>query len=388
MFQTNVVCGLWDLVDEGIDVVLDRVAGEAGASGVSVPAVCGPVEQLRVHGEVRPRTFRSGGGAWFQPEVGRYAATRLRPVVAGWMKRADPLGHVAEACAKRGLGLRGRVECTYSPAIAERHESAAVKGVFGDADPRWLCPANPDVRALLAAMVEDLSTRYPFETIELGAVSYPDGAAGGTGLPELGEAGRWLMRLCFCESCRQGAGRDGVEAEMAARSAATTLERCLGSGEPMETTPAEVLAEDEILAAYVQWQAGQVTSLVELMRRACRCRLAVERERGFLHGSAGFQSIAAHVDALVAWGETAESAGRIEPLLRAAADEAGGAAKVELSLSAVPGACSDSASLVGAVAAAARRGAAGVNLREYGMLPLSRLDWIKQAARYGQREAT
>ena len=59
MFQTNVWCYLWDLVDEGIDGVLDRLKGEAGATGISVATSYYSVDQLRPHAGMLPRTFRS-----------------------------------------------------------------------------------------------------------------------------------------------------------------------------------------------------------------------------------------------------------------------------------------------------------------------------------------
>mgnify|MGYP005863561923 CR=1 FL=1 len=86
-FEINLWCYPWDLVDEGIDRVLDRLQGEAGVTGVSVATHYHAVDQLRPHGSVAPRRFRSAGGAQFQPEAAAYAATRYRPVVAQWLRR-------------------------------------------------------------------------------------------------------------------------------------------------------------------------------------------------------------------------------------------------------------------------------------------------------------
>ena len=36
MFNANLWCYVWDLEDEGIDRVVDRLHGEVGATGVSV----------------------------------------------------------------------------------------------------------------------------------------------------------------------------------------------------------------------------------------------------------------------------------------------------------------------------------------------------------------
>jgi len=37
MFQTTLWCYLWDLVDEGIDEVLDRLKGQAGVTAIIQP---------------------------------------------------------------------------------------------------------------------------------------------------------------------------------------------------------------------------------------------------------------------------------------------------------------------------------------------------------------
>jgi hypothetical protein len=173
MFNTHVSCHLWDFAAEGIDAVLDRLRGEAGAVGVSV-TVCSPrVALFRPHAGVSPRTFRSEGGLQFQPDKSAYGDTRMKPVVAEWLRKVNPLAAVAETCARLGLVLRGRVVCGHSEALVSRFDTAAVKDVFGDIHPAWLCPSNPDVREYLRAVVADLSKSYPFDTLEVAAASFP-----------------------------------------------------------------------------------------------------------------------------------------------------------------------------------------------------------------------
>ena len=208
MFQVNLWCYLWDLVDEGIDQVLDRLKGEAGATGISVATCYHSIDQLRCHPGVSPRTFRSAGGAQFQPDASSYEGTRIRPVVATWLGKRNPLAALADACQKRGLKLRGWTVCCHSSLGVARHPTCAVKDVFGDPNPTWLCPVNPDVREYLRAMVDDLTRNYAFDAIELERPSFdanPHAHAHHKIGFELGDVGRWLYHLCFCESCRQAA---------------------------------------------------------------------------------------------------------------------------------------------------------------------------------------
>src|SRR4029079_3440231 len=132
-------CDVWDLVDEGVDSVLDRLKGEAGITTVLVPLVCRPVEQLRAHKEVAPRRFRSRGGAQFQPDGAHYANTRLRPIPAEWLRKSNPLAQVAEAWQKSGMSLTGAVNCCHAPVMVERYPFAGIKDVWGEPNPTRLC---------------------------------------------------------------------------------------------------------------------------------------------------------------------------------------------------------------------------------------------------------
>ena len=390
MFQTNLWCYLWDLVDEGVDDVLDRLKGEAGATGISVATSYHSVDQLRPHAGVKPRTFRSPGGAQFQPHAAAYAGTRMRPVVATWLKKSNPLATVADACAKRGLKLRGWTVCCHSSVTVGRHADCSVKDVLGDPYPTWLCPINPDVREYLRAMVEDLTEHYHFDTIELERPSFdahPHSHAHHKIGFALGEVGRWLYNLCFCESCRQAAKRNGVDAEAAARSAKVTLERLFTDGTPIGQPLDEFVANDPMLRAYVDWRCEQVTSLVRSIKQSCRGRVVVHRAGERYQAATDWPAIAGVCDGLLRNCPYPDRQGVMEAVVREVFDDTSDMAGVELGFNACTPPCPDSETFVGAVSHAARLGVRSVNVYNYGMLPLNRMDWIRRASRYAQREA-
>ena len=95
---------------------------------------------------------------------------------------------------------------------------------------------------------------------------------------------------------------------------------------------------------------------------------------------------APHCDALLTQCPHPDREGAIGTIIRDASDEAGGLAHVELGFTACSPECPDSATFVGSVAQAAKSGVRSVNVYNYGMLPLGRLAWIKQASRYARRE--
>jgi hypothetical protein len=353
------------------------------------------VDLLRPHAGVAPRTFRSAGGLQYQPNKETFASTRIRPVVAEWLRKTNPLATVAEACGRLGLVLRGRVVCCQSEVLVGRSESVAVKNVFGDVHPSWMCPSNPDVREYLRALLADVSTAYPFATLELAAVSFPPCASAVrvdspdtslAGNSSLGPAGDWLLSLCFCESCRQSAAGEGVDAAAAARSATVLLERALASGEPVPKTVEGLLAADAVLRAHADWGCQQVTRLLRILRQACTCRLVVFRNGGTRARACDFPALAAECDGLLV-PSPAPLGDSVEPAVAAGLADTGDIAKVEIVASAEPPACPDSAALVKALATAARLGVPAAAVDNYGQMPIHRLAWVKQAVRYATRES-
>lgn len=389
MFEVNMWTYPWDLVDEGIHQALDQLKGQAGVTGVSLAVTYHSIEQLRPHPGVAPQTFRSPGGAQFQPVPELYAATRIRPVVAGWLKKSNPLAPISEACDKLGLKLRAWTVCCHGSAIVARYPAFAMKDVFGDSSANWLCPVNPDVREYLRALVEDLSTHYLFDTIELERPSFPEKlhshAHHKTGVV-LGPVGEFLYNLCFCESCRQAAKRDGVNVEAAASAATEGLAAILSDRDSEASSRESFLSENPDLAAFVDWRCGQVASLVEMLKQTAECRVVVHRVGDRYMAATDWRAVAGACDGLLA---PCSYAGddAMKTLVQEVRGDTGNPAGVELSFNACSPQCPSAEAFVSAVAGAAKLGVRSVNIYNYGLLPLKRMEWIRRASRYAQREA-
>lgn len=389
MFQTNMWTYLWDLVDEGIEETLDRLKGEAGVTGISLAVTYHSIEQLRPHPGVTPRTFRSSGGAQFQSKPELYAATRIRPVVAPWLKKSNPLAAVSEACEKRGLKLRAWTVCCHGSAAVAKYPAFAMKDVFGDPSATWMCPINPDVREYLRALVEDLTTHYLFDTIELERPSFPEKlhshAHHKMGVA-LGPVGEFLYNLCFCESCRQTAKRDGLDVEAAAGIASAGLNTILTDGTLKSATPEEHLSAHSELASFVDWRCGQVASLAAMLREVSPVRTVVHRVGNRHMTATDWRDVGAACDGLLApCSYSGEEA--MQKLVGEVCTDAGNLSGVELSFNACTPQCPSAEAFVSAIAGAAKLGVRSVDVYNYGLLPIERMEWIRRAARYAQREA-
>jgi hypothetical protein len=388
MFQTNMWTYLWDLVDEGIDDALDRLKGEAGATGISLAVTYHSIEQLRPHSGVTPRTFRSPGGAQFQPTPELYAATRIRPLVPSWLKKTNPLAAVSDACEKRGLKLRAWTVCCHGSAMVAKYPVFAMKDVFGDPSATWMCPVNPDVREYLRALVEDLTTHYRLDTIELERPSFPEklhSHAHRKAGVELGPVGDFLYNLCFCESCRQAAKRDGVDVEAAATAVLGGLNAILSDDTPTAASPSEFVSRNPVVSEFVDWRCRQVTSLVAALKEASPARVIVHRVGDQYMTATDWRSVAGACDGLLSHcaysGDEAMKA-LVNEVLR----DTGNMAGVELGFNACTPPCPNAETFVSAVAGAAKLGVRAVDVYNYGLLPAGRMEWVRRASRYAQRE--
>ncbi|HEY3246435.1 MAG TPA: hypothetical protein VGM03_24070 [Phycisphaerae bacterium] len=230
MFDAYVTCFLPDLVDEGLDPVLDRLQGEVGASGITVPIATPPVAHVRRAPGQAGRILRSRGGVFIQTEDRFFDGTRIKPVLSNWLKGRNPLQQVTERCRARELGVRVEISCTLTGRIATRYPESATKTVLGDASPLRMCLINPDVCEWLRGLVINVCQSFAPAAIELadfhaGRPEFTSTNAYG-GAP-LDQETADLLSICFCESCRQTAARGGVDVAAAARAATVRIEQLL-----------------------------------------------------------------------------------------------------------------------------------------------------------------
>ncbi len=388
MFQTNIRAHLWDLHDEGIEKVLDLLQGQAGATGITVPLLTGSVNAFRPHEGVTPRQWRGIGGLQFQPDKPHYKATRVPAVTAGWLRKKNPIEKLAAQCEKHGLALRAVINAGDLPAIIDAYPAAATKSVFDDASPRDLCPCNPDVRAFLSAVVNDITSHHPVETVLVEQLGFP-------GLRrcrhphqrgfDFGSVVHWLRTRCFCESCRQGAAEDGIEVEAAARSVAVTLNDAYTNGKRITMPLEDFLSEDPIVAAYVRWQQEQITLLVESLAQACGGRLVLHVEDH--HDATGLEptTVTSRIDGLASIWRDPEKTDLADvgiPLVKVLDATEG----VEIILQVGSSAFADSATLGRAFRHVADAELTRIEIDHYGEMPLGALNWIHQAARYPKRK--
>ncbi len=402
-------CHLWDLLDQGVEKVLDRLQGEIGVTGLCIPVLCPPIETLRTDPGVEPRVFRTSGGAIFSPDKKHYSATRCLPPQSQWRYPRGALGQVVDSCRTRGLSCRFVLHVASAGLMTKRYEQLAAKNTFGDAWPDRICPVNPDVQAFIACTCADLIAQYQPDSIELadlhvGLVQHSGGSASMADI--LGSGGSALLNICFCESCRQldvaSLNDDQLDSAAAARSVAVRLNRLLDAGMPAQPPFSQICSNDAVVRAHVTAQWNAIKSLVQnVAKQGCddviiRCPLdaliadqdntpwsawATERLISALSicvDSPEERDILAAVQQSRSWTDSkvcSEIQIKVSPSKRrGTADE---------SKSATPG--DDGTTLVRNLALLSENGIAAVNLDHYGIIPAAGIAHLKQAVRFARR---
>ncbi len=389
MFSAYMWCYPWDLLDEGIDRALDRMQ-EVGVSGICVATLYHSIEHLRMHTAYadKPRAYIHAAAAYFRPEPGRYANTRLRPVVAEWLKSRNPLEEFGEACSSRELSLRSWTVCCHNSTLVRKRPEVAIKNAFGDINPTWMCPINPDVGEYLRAVVEDLSNNYPFEAIELESPAFNSARHYHThvkmGLTP-GPVEHFLLNLCLCESCRQAAVAGDVDVEMVARSVKAELEKWFTRAKPSGESVEDLIHRNPPLRAFIQWRAEQAAALIRRIRSTCRSDLVLYAEPDVYGSAMNLADVAKDIHQVVGTCYTSQTE-VIDQTVRRLAGAIGGKERLSVGLMTYPPASADAPMLARHVHRVAELGVPSVHLYHYGIMPEECLTWTRQALRKPRRE--
>jgi hypothetical protein len=176
----------------------------------------------------RHRIVTAEHAAVLYPADDRWAGRELRPYAAGAWAPGDAFGEAAAAIAEAGLDVHTWVVLAHNSRLGAEHPDTSVVNAYGDRYPWAPCIAQPATRAYLTDLAAEAAVRPGARGTELESLGWyglqhlhAHDKTGGIGL---GDAGQYLMALCFCPSCREGYGRHGLDADELAAAVRTALE--------------------------------------------------------------------------------------------------------------------------------------------------------------------
>jgi hypothetical protein len=308
--ETSIFAFASDLVDEGLDTVLDNVQHRAGLDGVTVAAVYHEARDLFPHNPVRKLRFLEGGVTYFRPDPARYRGLAIQPRVSALAGEVDPVGELCDAAEGRGLSVHAWTVFLHTDWTVGGLEEHAEQTAFGDPCLTELCPANPDVRDYVRALAGDIG-RLGVKTIVAESLHYhplEHGCHHERYFLHLGERTRFLLGLCFCRHCLAAARAAGVDADGVHRYAHREIQRVFDGGPDGDTgldlEEIRALADGE-LAGYLDERARIVSTLAGEAAEAA----AVEGARLAFMDASG--AIKGYADGRPTGGPSAEIAWRI-----------------------------------------------------------------------------
>lgn len=225
MYWKEVVASLyaWDLLDEGLDTILDTLERDALVNGTYLVAL--------MHDEKRPLTdfyyphnpkrkvyWTEDSRAYWSPTPDSYRESRIKPRVSdrAEIRERDWLQELIDGSRRRGMTVGAELSHTWIDKARMKDELADVRqrDITGAPIDGRMCPNHPDVRAYGRALYLDLATHYDVDFIQTCLVGF----FAGTRQPWSGSGASEVMRLlnittggCFCEHCRAAAEREGID---------------------------------------------------------------------------------------------------------------------------------------------------------------------------------
>ncbi|MGW2824885.1 hypothetical protein ACWC24_28355 [Streptomyces sp. NPDC001443] len=176
----------------------------------------------------RHRVVTAEHAAVLYPLGDRWAGRTLRPFPAGDWASGDAYGEAADALADAGLAVHTWVVLAHNSRLGAEHPDTSVVNAYGDRYPWAPCIAQPATRAYLVDLAAEAAVRpgaHGTELESLGWYGLPHlHAHDKTGGVGLGEAGQYLMALCFCPDCRTGYERRDLDPDALASAVRDALE--------------------------------------------------------------------------------------------------------------------------------------------------------------------
>jgi hypothetical protein len=390
----------WDLVDEGPENVLERMA-HSGINAVNIAASYHSGRYLLPHNPKRRIYFAEEGVVYFTPDPKHYRDSRFKPQRSGTFSGVDVLRLVSEHSRRYGMRTNAWTVLLHNSLLGGRHPEAAITNLQGDREVNSLCPNNPDVQDYVRALVGDLASNHDLDSITLESASFPWGAYHGDhhemiGVP-LEPILNELLASCFCVHCVGQAKNWGINL-VKVRDVARKM-----VGETINDPVSTDVSEEERLRNYHAVTSG-VPEIADLIRfkmrtseevlrlaresirsadRGCELHLIVQgvfpKEVGVvsrISEGVSFSGISTVVDAINLM-TFARDPGTVLYNVRWSKLELG-RTKLIASLRPNYPIAYTSPSLLEQIQNVFTGGADGIAFHSYGMTPLSQFQWIKE----------
>jgi hypothetical protein len=225
MYWREVVASLyaWDLLDEGLDHILDVLESETLTNSTYLVAL--------MHDEKRPLTdfyyphnprrkvyWTEDSRAYWAPHSDAYQDSRIKPRTTGnaELQGHDWLQELIAGARRHGITAGAELSHTWVDKERTRGELAdcVQQDIYGQPFDQQICFNNPDVRAYGLALYVDLATHYDLDFIQTCVRGFNPGRRQlwtSSNSPELQRLTGTVLGGCFCRHCQAAAEKRGID---------------------------------------------------------------------------------------------------------------------------------------------------------------------------------
>jgi hypothetical protein len=394
MIRTTMWIYPWDIIDMGAETVLRELIDDSHVGGLSIATSYHAGRFLQPRSPRRKVYFPEDGTIYFEPDMSLYRDSTMKPQVSSTVSRAsggrDVLRELSALRAKRGFTLNGWTVCLHNTRLGMLHPDACTQNAFGDRNFYNLCPSSPLSISYLSALVKDLTEHYILDSLELESPNFMGFAhefhheKDGVGLTTYGD---FLLSLCFCPECMKKAAAAGADPVRARDSVRRRLDAVFERDVPAQELGfvekgVDGFADDPELRRYLAWRFAPVTELCRLLRASAAPRtriyfLSLVTGRAWLQGI-DVQSVSRECDGMVV---CAYDSGpdQVYRDIREAASRAAPGTYLAAGFRVFHPETQGAGELKQKVRQAVAAGAQGLNFYNYGLIPRSRLAWIRES---------
>ncbi|MGW4676190.1 hypothetical protein [Streptomyces sp. NPDC004324] len=263
----------WDVVGD------PAAAGRIAGLGVRQATLASAYHSTRALTPRHPRhrvVTASHAAVLYPVDGARWAGRALRPHEAGDWAPGDAYGTAAAALAEAGLDVHTWVVLAHNSRLGDEHPDTSVVNAYGDRYGWAPCVAQAATREYLVDLAVEAAVRPGARGTELESLGWYGLAhlhahdkIGGVGL---GDAGQYLMSLCFCPACRDGYAGHGLDGGQVAAAVREALEPVWRGAAPSDGGwPAiEKLLGSELAGATRAWRDTVARTLQETAVAAVR----------------------------------------------------------------------------------------------------------------------
>jgi hypothetical protein len=283
-----------DIVDEGAETVVANVVDRAGANGVLMAVTYHDGRDVFPHGRTGHVRYLEPGTTYFRPDARAYRESPIKPRQSAVAAAGDPLEALLDAARRRDVDVHAWAIFLHHDRIGD-HLAYAPRNAFGDPIKTDLCASNPAARAWSRALARDVASRGVSSVFAEAVQFFPleHGVHHERYFLHLGPRTRFLLGLCFCDSCLAMARSQGIDGTRLREWVAGEI--TLAFEHDVDDAPGQ-LSRTEIgalaggdLGAYLRMREGVVISLTAELREVVSefgVRLTLMDPSGALKGYA------------------------------------------------------------------------------------------------------